>query len=117
MSRDTATAAARNKRIRQEALREQLSNQKHLEHIVDILAKIQDEATSIDANMMQRYKIVLDAKFKLVDKYLPTEKPTSIEGDLNVGVMSLADIIAGRYKQSSASSDTGVESRPSEVRH
>lgn len=77
---DTATAAAKNKRIRQEALREQLAAQGHVQHVVDILNKLSDETLEIEANMVNRYKITLDNKFKLIDKYLPTEKPTSFEG-------------------------------------
>ena len=78
MARDTATAAAKNKRIRQEALRAQLASQKHVEHVVDILGKLKDESNEVEPQMVQRYKIVLDAKFKLIDKYLPTEKPTDL---------------------------------------
>ena len=81
MGRDTATAAAKNKRIRQEALREQLSAQGHVQHVVDLVGKIQDETISIEAEMLNRYKIVLDAKFKLIDKYLPSLK----QADYNIG--------------------------------
>ena len=81
MPRDTATAAAKNKRIRQEALREQLQAQGHVQHVVDLVGKIQDETQPIEADILNRYKIVLDAKFKLIDKYLPSLK----QADYNIG--------------------------------
>jgi hypothetical protein len=117
MSRDTATAAARNKRIRQEALREQLQAQGHVQHVVDLLVKITDEKEVIDQAMMYRYKVAIDTKLKLIDKYLPTEKPTSIEGDLNVGVTSLASLIAGLGNETGAGETPSMEERSSTVRH
>lgn len=74
------TRAAENKRVRQEALREQLRKQGHVQHVVDILEKLADPKIEIDQPMVQRYKLTLDTKMKLIDKYLPTEKPTNIEG-------------------------------------
>ena len=41
-----ATAAAKNKKIRQEALREQLRSQGHVQHVVDNIVKI--ESLSIE---------------------------------------------------------------------
>ena len=43
-----ATAAAKNKRIRQEALREQLQAQGHVQHVVDILDKLRNEKQEIE---------------------------------------------------------------------
>jgi len=37
------TRNTKQRAIRQEALREQLSKQKHLEHVVDLVKKIKDE--------------------------------------------------------------------------
>lgn len=79
--RDTATAAARNRRMRQNALREQLASQGHLQHIVEILEKLSDENVLLDPQMMSRYDVVLKTKLKLIDKYLPTEKPVEVTGD------------------------------------
>ena len=81
MARDTATAKARNRRIRQEAMREQLEAQGHLQHVVVILSKIGDEKVDVPVEMVQRYKIALDNHWKAIDKFLPTEKYTTMAGD------------------------------------
>lgn len=78
---DTATAKNKNRRMRQEALREQISQQKHHEHLLDIVNKIMDEGQEITPEMMQRYKVVIDAKFKLMAKYIPDLK----QADFNIG--------------------------------
>ena len=74
------TRASRNKKVRQEALREQLSAQGHVQHVVDILDKLSNQEIEIDAAMVNRYRITLDGKFKLIDKYLPTDKPVELTG-------------------------------------
>lgn len=79
--RDTATAKNRNRRIRQEALREQLQQQGHIQHITDLLEKISNEDEYIDSEKLQRYKVVIDTKLKLISKYLPDLKSTEITGD------------------------------------
>ena len=78
MSRDTATAKQRNRRVRQEALREQLASQKHVEHVIDILNELNDESNELDQAMVQRKKIVVDTKLKLINKYLPDTKSVEI---------------------------------------
>lgn len=79
--RDTATAKNRNRRIRQEALREQLEKQGHIQHVVDLLEKLSNEESEVNSDMLQRYKLVIDTKIKLISKYLPDLKSTEIVGD------------------------------------
>lgn len=81
MGKDTATAAARNKRIRQEALREQLAAQGHVQHAVDLISKLSNESQEIDANMVNRMRIALDGHFKLIDKYLGNIKSVELTGE------------------------------------
>ena len=73
--------ADQNKKIRQEALREQLSNGGHIQHVLEISNKLQDleglELTATDAN---RLKAAADIKLKLIDKYLASLKATEITG-------------------------------------
>ena len=78
--KDTTTAKHRNRRIRQEALREQLQQQGHLQHVVDILGNIQND-DSMDNEKLSRLKVVIDTKMKLLNKYLPDLKSTEITGD------------------------------------
>jgi len=88
-----ATRAQENKRIRQEALREQLQAQGHVQHVVDILDKLSNPEVEIDAAMVGRYKITLDTKLKLIDKYLPTEKPTTLEGTGDDGEIVIQKVV------------------------
>lgn len=81
MAKDTATAKNKNRRIRQEALREQLANQGHLQHVTEILDRLQDEAQEIEPAMVNRYKTVVDAKIKLMSKYIPDLKSTELTGE------------------------------------
>lgn len=95
---DQSTRAAKNRRIRQEALREQLSSQGHVQHIIDLVKKIGDEAGEIDKPMIDRYKIVIDTKLKLINKYLPDLKATEITGEggesLSISLVNYVDALA-----------------------
>ena len=75
------TRAHLNRKIRQDALRDQLENQGHLQHVNDIVNKISDPDQDIDIEMLSRYKITIDSKLKLINKYLPDLKSTEITGD------------------------------------
>lgn len=81
MGRDTATARDRNRRIRQEALREQLAAQGHEQHIVEILGKFMDESEVIQPEMVDRYKVVLQTKLQLLKKYIPDLAASHITTD------------------------------------
>ncbi len=75
------TRAQMNKSVRQEALREQLRSQKHVEHVVDILEQIGDLDVDLDSAQVQRLKVVVDTKLKLITKYLPDLKSVEHSGD------------------------------------
>lgn len=75
---DRATTIARQKRVRQEALREQLAAGKHVEGVLELLDKIGDEEEEVPAPMLERYKVVLTHKMKLINKYLPDVKQVEI---------------------------------------
>jgi len=74
-----ATAAAKNRKIRQEALREQLARQKHVEKVVDIAEKLQKQAGSLEPSEIQSLRAAADLRMKLVNKYLPDLKAIEIE--------------------------------------
>lgn len=98
---DTAKARDKNRRIRQEALREQLANGGHLQHIIDIANKLSDESQEIDAQMQARLKAAADIKLKLVNKYLgdirQTELKNSEDGNgLVIQVLRLGDDSAAK---------------------
>lgn len=81
MSGSGLSAADRNKKIRQEALRELLSKQKLVEQVVDIARKIGDLSEPLEKDKVDRLKIAADINMRLVAKYLPDLKQTEIIGD------------------------------------
>ena len=82
MSESGVSRANQNKAIRQEALREQLSNGKHVEHVVDMANKIADLDDTLESADIHRLKTASEIKLKLISKYLPDVK--QIEQQLNV---------------------------------
>jgi len=81
MARDTANAKDKNRRIRQEALREQLSNGGHVQHVVDIAKKLYDGYLELEATNIAALKAAADIKLKLIGKYIPDLKSVEISQD------------------------------------
>lgn len=78
-----ATKAALNKRIRQEALREQLSAQGHVQHVVDNIKKMEEQGAAMEGQELQAIKYATDTRIKLIGKYLPDLKAVEIEGNVS----------------------------------
>tara|TARA_B100000787_G_scaffold77190_2_gene56759 strand:+ start:1565 stop:1870 length:306 start_codon:yes stop_codon:yes gene_type:complete len=76
-----ATVAAKNKTIRQEALRDFLSNQKLVEKVIDNAKKMEEQAVTMDAQELQGLKYATDTRLKLVAKYLPDLKAMELTGE------------------------------------
>jgi len=74
------TAANKNRAIRQEALREQLSKQKHVEHVIEIAELLSKPISALESIDVQRLKAAADIKLKLISKYLPDLKITELTG-------------------------------------
>ena len=70
--------AHKNRAIRQEALREQLSAQGHVQHIVDMINKIANLDEELAGSEVNRLNVAINAKLKLVNKYLPDLKSAEI---------------------------------------
>lgn len=83
------TRAQKTRTIRQQALREQLSAQCHVQHLTDALTNMQQLAEGeIDQEAKDRfsmYAALADRHWKIVDKYLPV---TSNSGTSLVEVLS-----------------------------
>lgn len=77
------TRAQANRKIRQQALRDQLAEQCRIQHVIENIIKIEELAESEEVNMnrINAIKIANEQRLKLVDKYLPNEKPVEISGD------------------------------------
>lgn len=76
---DTATAKNKNRRLRQEALREQLSQQGHEQHITDMVNKLMNEAVEVEPPMVKRFEVAISTKLKLMNKYIPDLKQSELE--------------------------------------
>ena len=75
-----ASRAATNKAIRKEALREQLSAQGHVQHVVEIAKKLDEQALSLESSHIQAYRASAEIRLKLINKYLPDLKSTELTG-------------------------------------
>lgn len=78
--------AEANKAIRQEALREQLSKQKHVEYVIENIKKFEDLDSELDNNSIQRLKAANEHRLKLINKYLPDLKATELTGSVETDV-------------------------------
>ena len=74
------TAAHKNRQIRQEALREQLSAQGHVQHVADIAKKLSGLENDLDQVAVTRLKASADIQLKLIGKYLGDVKAVEISG-------------------------------------
>ena len=75
------TRAQTNRKIRQDSLREQLANQKHLEKVLDSINKLEELDTQLDSVEVSRIKGAIESRIKLVSKYLPDLKSIELSGD------------------------------------
>jgi len=78
---DTRTRAQQNRAIRQEALRESLAAGGHLEHVVEMIAKIADVDNELEASDISRFKIAAELKLRLIAKYLPDVKQVELQAE------------------------------------
>jgi hypothetical protein len=74
------TRAMENRAIRQEALREQLSKQKHIEQVVDIATKLGDLDNELDPATASRLKASAEIRLKLIGKYLGDVRAVELSG-------------------------------------
>ncbi len=89
------TRAMENRAIRQEALREQLSKQKHIEQVVDIATKLGDLDNELDTATANRLKASAELRLRLISKYLGDVKAVEVSGEggeaLTINVQSFKD--------------------------
>ncbi len=73
------TVASKNRRMRQDNLREALEKGGHIQHIVDIARQLMEPDDTLESTDITRLKAAADIKLKLIDKYLPSLKQQDIE--------------------------------------
>ena len=84
MSKDSRTRAMRNRQIRQDATREQLAAKGLVQHVLELVKKINDAEEPLE---IAKYKAAAEIQLKLINKFLPDLKSTelSVSGQLDVG--------------------------------
>lgn len=77
------TRAQQNRAMRQEALREWLSEKCTAQHLVDNIQKIEqlDPESESFSNELNKYRVANEQRLKIMGKYLPDLKATEITGE------------------------------------
>ena len=81
---DTGRSRAnRNREVRQEALREQLQAQGHLQHVVELLNESSNLQLSKESDfILKRNMAVIDRKLSLIKKYCPDLQNFQLQADI-----------------------------------
>jgi len=79
---DTRHTKYRLREERQESLRALLSERVSIAHVLDNIDKINNEGVMMEPQELQAKKIALDAKLRLMNKYLPDLKSVEMSGDV-----------------------------------
>ena len=87
------TVASKNRRQRQEQLREQLSQGGHVQHVVEIAEKLQELGGELSTTDVQRLKAAADIKLKLISKYIPDLKATELTGEGGEPINAIASVV------------------------
>ena len=73
--------ATKNRQVRQEELRNLLREQGHLQHVVKIIGELSDKKETLSPAMVDRYKIAMNARLKLMAKYIPDLKAVEVTSE------------------------------------
>lgn len=76
-----ATVAAKNRKVRQESLREFLSKKCTVEQLLDNVKKIEHLEQDLTQEEVTRLRIATDIRVKLLSKYLPDLKSVEMTGE------------------------------------
>lgn len=91
-----ATAAAKNKNMRKEALREQLQQKGLHTQVLVIADKLEEQHLELESSAVAALKASADIKMRLVNKYMPDlkaiEHSTDPENPLEVKAVSTEEI-------------------------
>ena len=93
MPKQGQSKAQANRAMRQEALRETLSSQGHIQHVIENITKIEclDESSETFSNALNKYKVANEQRLRLINKYLPDLRATEHTAD---GGNPLVDLFA-----------------------
>ena len=94
LRRDQSSVAAKNRQIRQEAIREQIQAKKIVEEIFKILTELKSKYRTLKPTQVQALRVRLQSLHKLLDKLVPNEQAIELrDPDGNNPVAGLAEAI------------------------
>lgn len=74
-----ANAKSKYRAINREEIRLYLSERGRVSHVLDLVEEIEDDSKELDPLMVQRKKIAIDTRLRLLNKYLPDEKSVEVK--------------------------------------
>ena len=74
-----ATNAAKQRKMRQDSLREMLSKKCSVEQVLKNIKKMEEQGISMESVELQALRAATDTRLKLINKYMPDLKQTDIE--------------------------------------
>ena len=89
MAKQGQTIKQANRAVRQETLREWLSQKCTTQHLVDNIQKIEalDDTSETFVNQLNKLKTANEQRLKVMNKYLPDLKSTEITGESGGAIM------------------------------
>ena len=103
---NSLTRADRVRKVKQEGLRELLSKQKHIEHVIDLAGQIEKVASNLEDDQlltsddvkrlkasMDGKRMVIETKMKLVNKYLGDVKSVEHSGEVKQTVIDDRNVL------------------------
>lgn len=89
------TRAQANKQLRKDALREYIKERGSVQYLFDLIEKIEelDPDSSTFTNDLQKNKVALDARIKMIGKYMPDLKAQELDLTSSDGAMHLPTVI------------------------
>lgn len=86
-----ATVAAKNKKVREQALRDQLSQKQLHTQVINIANKLDEQHLVLEATHISALKASAELKLKLINKYMPDLKAVEHSQDPDNPITELND--------------------------
>ena len=89
------TRAQKNRQIRKDALRDYIKERGSIQYLFDLIEKIEelDPDSTVFSNDLAKYKAALDARIKMIGKYMPDLKAQELDLTSSDGAMHLPTVI------------------------
>lgn len=79
---DHRTTMTRQRQERQEALREYISERGKVNYVFDNIEKLENQYLDLESSQITALVKASELRMKLLDKYLPSERPVQIDGKI-----------------------------------